>query len=183
MKTAFFTNLKHEMCILAQNGKAKIGKKYCIREIENREKEISKYVRLHNDTTYDDSYKQMVDARLGIANYAKANGVQVDIYDARKILPGKEDVSQNVKNNLSDKIKVVVSDLKNKARTRERFVSADTDTYTPRIKQERILIPSRTEECIESVRTVTSYIEDNFLRNLYRNIEEMTNQLHRVKNK
>ena len=133
MKTSFFTHLRHETSILWQKGKSEICKSYYKRGIQKREKETAKYVNIHNDTTYGDSYNQMVKARQGIANYAKANDVRVDIYDARKILPGTEDYSRNVRNNLSDKIKVVVSDLKNKSRTKERFVSADTDSYTPKI--------------------------------------------------
>jgi len=156
----------------------KIKQAINVRNIEKADKEIAKYVKIHNNTTYGDSFQQMSQASSCIANYAKSKGVRVDVYDARKVLDNADDVSASVKNNLSDKLRVVVSDIVNNTIKKERFVSANTNATTTHLTKETFILPSRNGKNAAESYNVTSFQEDNFLRNLYRNIEDMANQIH-----
>lgn len=146
--------------------KKQINKSKFIRE----EKEISKYVTIHDIDTYGDSFNQMYTARSGIAKYAKEKGVRIDIFDAAP------KAKENAENNLSDKLNVVVSNILTGKKT-ERFVSANTDKVTTKMRQRPILIPVKHEEDLQIVRNSVHYTDDTFLRNLYRNIEEMTHSI------
>ena len=150
-----------------------------VAKVAKKENEINRFVRIHDINTYGDSYKQMCTAKETIANYAKKHGVSVDIYDARKVLEDDCDAPVCVQNNLSDKINVIVSNLLT-GKSKSRFVSANTDMVYDKVATSQILIPSKAED-IEIVRKTTKQVTDSFLRNLYRNIEDMTKQVTNTK--
>lgn len=144
-----------------------------IQKYRKEERFINNYVTIHNDSTYGDSYKQMYKARKTMANYAADKGVKIDIYDARHEL-GEHD-SPIVENDLAEKLSVYVTNLLSNKQTK-RFVSARTDEIHPHVVNDYFVveIPS---DGIQQVRLTKHEYEDTFLRNLYRNIEDMTNKV------
>lgn len=151
-----------------------------VAKVAKKENEINRFVRIHDINTYGDSYKQMCTAKETIANYAKKHGVSVDIYDARRVLDDDCDAPVCVQNNLSDKIHVIVSNMLN-GKSKSRFVSANTDMAYDKVATSNIFLPSKAEGT-EVVCKTTRKTTDSFLRNLYRNIEDMTKQVTNAKN-
>lgn len=137
------------------------------------ESRINRYINIHDTTTYGDSFNQMYNAREIIANYAEKKGITVDIYDARKLLEGDEYVSPIIEDQLSDKLNVVVTNLLN-GKSKAKIVSANTDKDFPKIAKAPIIIPIPKDNT-DIVRTTIRQTNDSFIRNLFRNIESLTN--------
>ena len=117
----------------------------------------------------------MYTARETLANYAKDKGVTIDIHDARKLLEDDESVSPILENKFAEKLYVVVTNLLS-GKSKTKFVDANTDKLYPKVAQRPIIIPNEkdyTDVARQSVRNT----EDTFLRNLYRNIEELTEKV------
>lgn len=146
----------------------KLAKKNLIR----RKAKIDKYIKIHDTATYGDSFNQMYNAREIIANYAEKKGITVDIYDARKLLEGDENVSPIIEEQLSDKINVVVTNLLN-GKSKAKIVSANTDKNFPKVATAPIIIPIPKDNT-DIVRTTIRQTNDSFIRNLFRNIESLT---------
>lgn len=145
-------------------------------KIVRHENRINKHFKVHTNTLYGDAGAQMYQAREVIARFAERNGVSVDVYDARRLLDGDEFVSPVIENNFSDKMHVEVTNLLNN-KTENRIVSANTDIVYPKESRRKILIPVRGEQDLQIPGESVRYTEDTFLRNLYRNIEEMVKQV------
>lgn len=137
----------------------------------NKNNLINKYVKIHDVNTYGDSFNQMYNAREVMANYAKNNGVSIDIYDAKKLLDDDESVSPIIENDFSDKLNVIVTNLLN-GKSKAKIVSANTDKTYPKIAEVPIVL---TSDNIEHMRKGIRRTEDSFIRNLFRNIENLTN--------
>lgn len=137
--------------------------------IEKENKFLNNYINIHNNTTYGDSFQQMNTARKTIANYAQEKGVTIDIYDARKELC--EHDSPIMEDYLSDKLSIHVTDLLTNQQE-QRIISARTDITHPHI--EVIESPANGTQAAHVTRLE---YQDNFLRHLYRNIENMVNTL------
>lgn len=135
--------------------------------------EINNYVKIHDVNTYGDSFNQMYNAKEVMANYAKKKGVSIDIYDAKKLLEDDESVSPIIENNFSDKLNVIVTNLLN-GKSKSKIISANTDKTFPKVCEKQVIIPIVTDG-LERVGEIVSQTEDTFLRNLYRNIEKLTN--------
>ena len=150
-----------------------IERKIDIRKYEKEQKIINKHFKIHQDTTAYDSFEKMSSARTAIANYAKHNGVSVDVYDARTDLG--EFASPVIENYLSDKMKIVVTDLNTKAQA-GRYIQVVNDKapHKPVIEEIKQIMVYDRKDGVERVAKARSFIEENFLRNLYRNIEELT---------
>ncbi len=150
-----------------------IQKKCNTQKILAKEAEFNKYIKIHDIDTYGNSYGQMMTARETIANYAKHNAVTIDIYDAKRAFG--EDVPAPVKENLKDKLEVIVTNMLN-GTTKNRFVDANTDKLYNKVAEKKVIVP-KTSEDTEIVRVAKSSTGDSFLRNLYRNIEAMTKEV------
>lgn len=156
--------------------------KFELRNIIKAEEQISKHFKVHDNTLYGNSENQMYHARGVIANFARKNNVSVDIYDARQLLDGCENVSPIIEDRFSSKMNVVVTNLKDKKQI-NRVVDANTDITYPKISTRQIMLNVEGEEDLQISRKAVRYTEDTFLRNLYRNIEEMTGKITSPKNK
>ena len=146
-----------------------------IAKVAKQEEYINRFVRIHDVNTYGDSFNQMYTARETLANYAKDKGVTIDIHDARKLLEDDESVSPILENKFAEKLYVVVTNLLS-GKSKTKFVDADTDKLYPKVAQRPIIIPNvkdYTDVARQSVRNT----EDTFLRNLYGNIEELTEKV------
>ena len=146
---------------------------YRIRKYEKQEQKVAKYVRIHDCDTYGTSFEQISNARATLANYAMKKGITIDIYDAQKKTLFKDELPARLRNNLYDKFNVVVTNMLN-GRKQQRFVSANTDGNTMFHKYEVTIISGPNPEDVV-VRNTGKIQEDTFLRNFYRNIEDMTN--------
>lgn len=142
-------------------------------KLNKKEANINKYIKIHDVNTYGDSFAQMYDARATIANYAKRNAVSIDIYDAKKLLEDDETVSPIIENNFSDKLHLIVTNLLN-GKSKSKIISANTDKTFPKVCEKKVIIPI-VKDGIERVGEIVNQTEDSFLRNLYRNIENLTN--------
>ena len=149
------------------------------RNFVKKENEINKYLKIHDVLQTGDSYAQIQGARETIANYAKEHAVSVDIYEARKALDGTTDVDEHIQNNLSDKLNLIVTNMLT-GKSKSRFVSAKTDITYPKTRQTYKLYPVYGEET-EIAMPVLSNTEDNFIRHLYRNIEDLTKQVTKTR--
>ena len=137
------------------------------------ENNIDKFFKIHDSNTFGDSFNQMYLARETISRFAKKNGVKVDIYDAKKMTTHK-----SLGTELSDKINLVVTNLHN-GKNQSRLVAADSDkTYTNSndIYTARICC-YKDGDRLAFVPKKHWTTEDTFLRNLYRNIESMVNEV------
>ncbi len=140
---------------------------------EKNQRLINKYLKINDRTIAYDSYDKIFEARETIANYAKKNDVSVQISDARRYL-GEHD-SGFMENYLSDKISIIVTNLKTKL-SEERIIPVINDKSS----QKHIYTTSKSvmldiaSEGLQKITNVKSHFEENFLRNLYRNISEMT---------
>ena len=149
--------------------------------VNRHQKYLNKYAQIHDRNLTYGSYEKMREAREVIANYAKHNGVKVDIFDARHQF--REDEYPISSNTLSDKINIVVTDLKSNS-VEERIIPIIDDNESKSavlevIKRVMIDIPS---DGVQKIVKVKSHFEENFLRNLYRNISEMTEMIKQEKN-
>ena len=127
------------------------------RKILQNEERINRYVKIHDVTTPVDSFNQMYTARSVIANYAEKKGVSINIYNAGKCPP-------------PDNTDLLTGNAKAK------LVDADTDRLYPKVSENPIIIPILSD-CTDIVRQSIKNTEDTFLRNLYRNIEELTKEV------
>jgi len=137
---------------------------------------VEKYFKINDYDTFGDSFNKMYSAKETIANYAKSKGVRVDIYAAEKVSGNEYEYTpvSSGKDSLADKIRVIVTNLSN-GNSREKLVSARTDEIFPKYGEKRPMIIPIAGENIERAITPAWKTEDNFLRNLYRNIEALTN--------
>jgi len=151
-----------------------------IRKYTNHENRIKRNFQVHDSDFYGNASSQMYQAREVIARYAVSKGVAVDIFDARRLYNQAENVSSATGNKPSDKMHVMVTNLLN-GQSESRIVSANTDKVYPKVREHGVLIPVRGEQDQQTPYILTNYTEDTFLRNLYRNIEQMTNSLTKSK--
>ena len=162
---------------IIRNIQAKAERKATIRKENN----IKKYFHIHDTDTYADSFNQMYNAREVIANYAKKNNVSVDVYDARKYFDDDFDLPVKIQKSIEDKLEVTVTDKKGRG-IRKSLVSANTDKTYPKMAEQKFIFPVYGEDT-QVVRNVRMHTEDNFLRNLYRHIEQLTSEVKKFKSK
>lgn len=138
----------------------------------NREQKfLDKYVRIHDEIN-GDTYTKLDSARKTMANFAKNKGITIDIYDARRELQDDELVSCKLEDDFAKKLSVHVTDLLTGKRS-WKLVNAKTDKSIVNSTNENI-IPG-------NPMSGKNEFEDNFLRNLYRKVEEMVNQIQNNK--
>ena len=150
-------------------------------KLNKRISEINNYVKIHDVNTYGDSFNQMYNAREVMANYAKKKGISIDIYDAKKLLEDDEFVSPVIENKFSDKLNVIVTNLLN-GKSESKIVSANTDKTYKKIAEIPIVVSTKPDN-LDIMRKGTRQTEDSFIRNLYRNIEFLTNSVIRKNTK
>ncbi|MBS6602882.1 MAG: hypothetical protein KH301_03880 [Brachyspira sp.] len=146
-----------------------------IAKYEKRQNEMNKFVNINNNITNHTAFNTLDEAKSTIANFAKHNGVSVDIYDGRKMVEGDEYASEALTNNLSDKLFVKVTNLIS-GKSKERIISSNTDELYPVQKSNLRLLQLKNSDK-EYLSHGTLSTEDNFLRYVYRNIDTLTRQV------
>ena len=155
----------------------RIQKQYEIYKYTQHQRFLNKYFKIINDTTAYDSFEKMHTAREVIANYAKHKGVIVEVSDPRSGLG--EFASPVLENYLSDKMHILVRDKKNPANNIGRLIQVLDDSNPQKAvleKTQSIMVHDEADG-IEKIYKVKSFFEETFLRNLYRNIEELANKI------
>ncbi len=139
------------------------------------ERLAKKHVQIHDSYSLkDDTLAKIYEAQTTLGNYARNNKVRVDIYSGDHIL--NELASGREEKAAANKLFVTVTDLPKKNRQKQALVPDDTSkTYLYSTKSYRVY---ETEDEIQFTRTYTKENhEDSFLRNLYRTIGKLTNDL------
>lgn len=137
---------------------------------------VNRYFKIRDCLLPYDSYEQMDSARKVIANYARHNGVMIEV--SRPIADIEESAAPETIKNLSERVKLVVTNLLTNARE-TRFPQVINDKNPNKVfleKTKEIMVYDRAEGT-QRIAQVKSFFEENFLRNLYRNIEEMTDSV------
>ena len=143
------------------------------------DKLVNKYIKLHDIDTYMDSFEQLYNAKETIANYARSKNVKIDIYKGDKCLP--EMISGNEEKLVKDKVFVQITNLKNK-KTSCGLIPADTDKiYQYQVNGYAVYDTSDETQIVKKF--IAKDHEDNFLRNFYRKIDTLVNQLKGSKKK
>lgn len=142
---------------------------------ESKLARLNQSIRIHDQNTYGDSYKQMMDAREVIANYVQPKGVTVDIFDAKRLIENNENAPSTIKNYLADKINVVVTNIMN-GKFENKIISANTDKTYPKVAKTRVMIHLK-DDNLEVIKNGYRQTSDSFLRNLYRSVEELTQKV------
>ena len=134
---------------------------------------MQNHVRIHDINTYGDSFGQLYNAREILGNYAMHKGVLIDIYRGERYLP--ESLSETNGDILKDKLFLKITNKKN-GKQKLGLVDADTNKI---YKHE--VVGYTFEETSDETQIVKKHVlqtcDDTFLRNLYRKIEKLTNEL------
>lgn len=155
----------------------KINANLEMRSLLKQEKKVEKHFKLHGYDTYGDSYNKIYEAGSSIANYAANEGVRVDVYDAKKWAEAHRiTVEPQTEHDIIDKVRVVVTNLRNK-KTASGLVDADVYKLYPKYADRKVMIIPIKDEGTEIAVKPIWKTEDNFLRNLYRNIENLTKEV------
>lgn len=143
------------------------------KKLNREQKLIDNFVKIHNDQPHNDAFVQIDKAKKTIANYALAKGVSVDIYSAGTML-GEHD-SPLLEERLSNKLMLEVTDMLT-GKNESKFLNARTDITYPHIEDDYFVI-NYPQDGIQQTRLTKHEYEDNFLRYLYRNIENLVNNV------
>lgn len=138
---------------------------------KNYEKEqqfLNKFCKINNNVE-GDTFTQLYSARKTIANYAKNKGITIEIADAEKKFA-------------EDKLAIKVKPLINIGNT------TSITTYAPKNTKETHLhtvndyfVIELPHDGIQQIRLTKHEYEDNFLRNVYRKIENVVKTLEKEK--
>ncbi|MBE7709172.1 MAG: hypothetical protein E7Z93_01850 [Cyanobacteria bacterium SIG32] len=139
------------------------------------QKLLNNFVTIHGDRINKPAYEEMKDAQKVMANYVMKNGVGVDIYDAQEAVTSGYAVKPHKDESLAGKLLVKVTNLLNGLED-EKLISADTKKIH-RVEKTDYMLFDMPSEGLQYARKTKKTNEDTFLRNLYRNIQEMTEKV------
>lgn len=155
--------------------KSKVIRFLEIRKYEKEQKFLNKFCNISNEIE-GDTFTQLNSAQKTIANYAKSKGVTVEIRDAEK------EVAKN-------KLKVTVRPLKElperkggRLLSTSEYVSKDTsETHLHTVDD--YFVVELPEDGLQQIRLTKHENEDNFLRHIYRVIENNVKAIEHYFNK
>lgn len=128
---------------------------------EKHQKEIENLVRIHPEKAAEtDAFKQIYDAREVLANYAKANDIYMSF------------IAYSPKGNAKN---IIVSVYGKNTLPLNQKVSLDTSVIYPKEKYTKHILEDK--DGLNNIRETRNSTEDNFLRHIYRTVEELTKQI------
>lgn len=139
------------------------------------QKLLDRFVTIHADKINKPAYDEMRDAQKVMTNYVMNRGVGVDIYDAGEAIANGMATKPHIGKQTEGNLLVKVTNLLN-GMIDEKIISADTKKVHRAEQNNFIVFDIKSEDLQYSRKTKKSY-EDTFLRNLYRNIQEMTEKV------
>ena len=150
----------------------KIQNKIALSRYEKHKKEINRLVDTTGLQKHIKAYNEIALAKETIANFAKKNTVNVDIFDTSATMDFAKDITPEFAKSADDLITIRVTDMLT-GKAKDAIMPADT-------KQTYIYTRSNTR-MLENTQAGTEYIhtgyishDDNFLKMLYRNISNLT---------
>jgi len=144
------------------------SKQYC------QEKQIQRYFRMDDTVRYTDAGQQIYEARHGLARYAKANKMFVEIKNWRN-------PRHNYDIDLS-KLEIRTGKLKDPLHNNYLYYSVvNSDvSKTYFLNQKDMFVPIKDGNA-RMVRTCVSNTEDTFLKHIYRTVEILKEKMFRYK--
>lgn len=137
------------------------------RKYNKEQKFINKYVKIHSNNNHD-AFTQIDEAAKTIANYASNKGVTIDIYDVERV--------PELTNNTNRKLMLEVTNLST-GKCKNKILEANTNKTYHHVEDDYFVVDDPYDG-IQLVRLTKHDYEDNFLKYLYRNIENLTNKLN-----
>ena len=139
-----------------------------------KEKRTAKYFDIHDYWSYDTEATDMLySMREAIAGYAKKNNLKIDVYNPEELDKNiKTDINMDGLPQISPKLGLVVTNKKT-GEFVTALIDADTSKNYPKEAVRTFLIPIKTEEDMQIARKVKYSTQDNFLRHIFRTIENM----------
>lgn len=153
----------------------KLQEKINLSKYEKHKKEVNLLVNTDGLKKHIDAYNQIALAKETIANYARKNTVNIDIFDTSATMENSKHITPELAKSADDYITIRVNDtLTGKAK--DTIIPADTkQTYIYTRRNTRVL--ENREAGIEYIHHGYISHEDNFLRMLYRNISNLTDAI------
>lgn len=139
------------------------------------QKLLNNFVTIHADKINKPAFDEMKDAQKVMVNYVMNKGVGVDIYDAKEAVASGFAVKPHKEETLAGKLLVKVTNLLN-GMIDEKLISADTKQIH-RVEKNDFIVFDVPSDGVQYARKTKKSYEDTFLRNLYRNIQEMTEKV------
>lgn len=151
---------------------------------EKEKRFLETFAPIDSTNISSETLKELLPARLGIAKYAEENGVSIEIKNAKNLLSDIEHDSASVtkaEERHKKSLLVTVTDILHN-RGRSRIVSGDTKALHLHSEPDYFVI-NYSDDGIQQTRLTSHDYEDNFLRNLYRNIEGLVKEVQKnIKN-
>lgn len=152
-----------------------IQKRIDITKYNKHQKEINELVNTSRMKMDSDAYNQIDMARETIANFARKNCVNVDIYDTSETMAFAKQINPEIEKTLGDNITIRVTDMLN-GKSKEVMMPADTSKeYVFERKNSRML--HNTDSGTEYIYQGHFTSEDNFLKTVYRHISNLTSAI------
>lgn len=153
------------------------------RKINKEQNFLNKYCNISNDIE-GDAFVQLNTARKTIANYAKSNRVTISIGDAEKEVAKEKfefDIDeQNAKKAAKNKLKITLRPLK-KLPERKGGRLLSLSEYVSKDTSKNYFYRSKSVDNSNKAYSITTRIEDNFLQNIYRTIENQIKALQQYR--
>ena len=141
--------------------------------IRNNENLQKKYLNISDYNMSDYIQEQLYLAKDGIINYAKHKNIKIGISDNTKMFSDYTYPSK--KKYYDDRFILDVTDLKSRLSQRRLIPYInDESLLKPAHMKEKFIIINYPQDGLQRAAKVISSFEETFLRNLYRNIEELT---------
>lgn len=138
---------------------------------KNKQNFVNKFVPINDTGSNPKALNEIYQVRDRLAKEASSNGVCIEIFDKTNAINGSEAAEVSRDKNLL----VRVTNLLNNKNIL-RVVNGDTEKISQH-KTNSYIVIDYPADGIQQTRITTSTYEDTFLRNLYRNIADMTNKV------
>lgn len=147
--------------------------------VARKEARIQKYFNIHDRYLFPtDAPYQLYLMREPIARFAQKNNLKIDVYNPSNIKTSDFFTVGNP-DEFSEQIALVVSDRSNK-KMKVQLINADTSIDYPKESVRTFLLPIKGEDT-QIARKIKSTTNDNFLRNVFREIENMAREINNKK--
>lgn len=145
--------------------------------LRKEQREIGKYFSIDENLKGTDVYKKIYGIRKAMADYAKDEKVSIKISDARHLID--EHDTPYVDKLLAKSLDVSVYDLKTGKGT-GRFIDKDLNKIYNNVEKDYFIVDFH-HDGVQQTRITKHEYEDDFFRNLYRNISKMVKDIHNKK--
>jgi hypothetical protein len=129
---------------------------------------INKFMTIHPSIPNGEARNLLLEVQPGLAHHVARDGVSLEFYGVSVA---------NKEQHAVDGIKIKATNLLN-GKTSHNTISSDTKTTTLHVVPDYIVI-DYPEDGIQRVRLTQHEYSDNFLRNIYRNVDKLLKQVQK----